>query len=102
LKKINEIYEISLSTTHNPCDSRGEAISNSQNMLPISYQPIEHKKQKRILVKFDYNTVLIKKLKETTDAKWSTSLKAWHIADTETNRVKCKLPLTKKDSAPTP
>jgi integrase/recombinase XerD len=67
-------------------------------MTKIIYQPIEHKKQKRILVKFNYDAAVIKKLKETTDAKWSSSLKAWHIADTESNRIKCKLPLTKKDN----
>jgi integrase/recombinase XerD len=67
-------------------------------MNSILYQPIEHKKQKRILVKFNYDAAIIKKLKETTDAKWSASLKAWHIADTATNRIKCKLPLVEKDN----
>jgi integrase/recombinase XerD len=70
-------------------------------MNSILYQPIEHKKQKRILVKFDYNAAIIKKLKDTTDAKWSTTLKAWHIADTESNRRKCKLPLVSKENIST-
>jgi integrase/recombinase XerD len=62
-------------------------------MPKILYQPIEHNNQKRILIKFDYDAALIKKLKEKTDAKWSATLKAWHITDTEINRIKCKLPI---------
>ncbi len=62
-------------------------------MQQILYLPIQHKNEKRILVKFNYNASLITKLKQTTDAKWSTTLKAWHIADTEIHRVKCNLPL---------
>ncbi len=65
-------------------------------MTKILYQPIEHNKQKRILVKFEFNDKLIKKLKETTDAKWSNTLKAWHIADTELHRIKCNLPVQEK------
>jgi integrase/recombinase XerD len=66
-------------------------------MSKIIYQLIVHKKQNRISVKFDYNAALIKKLKQTTDAKWSATLKVWHIADNESNRLKCKLPLEKKE-----
>ncbi len=69
---------------------------NVKIMTKILYQPIEHNKQKRILVKFEFNDKLIKKLRETTDAKWSKTLKAWHIADTEENRIKCKIQLNKK------
>jgi integrase/recombinase XerD len=67
-----------------------------KKMTEILYQPIEHNKQKRILVKFEFNDKLIKKLKETTDAKWSNTLKAWHIADTELHRIKCNLPVQEK------
>jgi integrase/recombinase XerD len=69
-------------------------------MTQILYEPIIHKNQKRILVKFDYNASLITKLKQTTDAKWSTTLKAWHIADTETHRQKCNLPQQQKEDKP--
>jgi integrase/recombinase XerD len=57
----------------------------------IQYQLIQHRGQSRILVKFEYNKTWIERLRKTTDAKWSKTLKAWHIADTVENRKKCKL-----------
>ncbi len=64
-------------------------------MPTITYKPILHKSEKRILVKFDYNEQLVKRLRQTTDAKWSQTLRSWHIADTEMHRLKCKLPVEK-------
>lgn len=62
-------------------------------MPTITYQPVLHRGEKRILVLFKKDDALIKKLRAKTDAKWSKTHAAWHIADTETNRIKCKLPL---------
>ena len=64
-------------------------------MSKIQYQPIFHRNQNRILVKFDFDAALVKKLRATTDAIWSITFKAWHIADTEYNRIKCKIPIEK-------
>ena len=64
-------------------------------MSKIQYQPIFHKNQNRILVIFDFDAALVKKLRANTDAIWSATFKAWHIADTEYNRIKCKIPFTK-------
>jgi integrase/recombinase XerD len=57
----------------------------------IQYQPIQHRGQSRILIKFEFNKTWIDRLRKTTDARWSKTLKAWHISDTEENRKKCKL-----------
>ena len=62
-------------------------------MPTITYTPVVHKGAKRILVIFKKDENLIKKLRAKTDAKWSKTHAAWHIADTEANRIKCKLPL---------
>jgi integrase/recombinase XerD len=59
----------------------------------FQYKPIFHKNEYRILVIFKKDEKLIQKLRQTTDARWSKTHKAWHIADTNENRVKCKLPL---------
>jgi predicted phage gp36 major capsid-like protein len=62
-------------------------------MKEIQYQLVIHKGQKRIAVLFEYDTKLIAALRKKTDAKWSQTMGAWHIADTEEHRVKCGLPL---------
>jgi integrase/recombinase XerD len=61
------------------------------NNQKIQYQLVQHRGQSRILIKFEYNKTWIDRLRKTTDAKWSKTLRAWHIADTEENRKKCKL-----------
>ncbi|MDD4209661.1 MAG: tyrosine-type recombinase/integrase [Bacteroidales bacterium] len=38
-----------------------------------------HKGEARIVVYFDYDKALIAKIKNIADAKWSQSLKAWHV-----------------------
>lgn len=38
-----------------------------------------HKGEARIVVYFDYDKELIAKIKNIADAKWSQSLKAWHV-----------------------
>jgi integrase/recombinase XerD len=62
-------------------------------MPNIQYKPVLHKGERRIMVLFKYDTNIIKKLREKTNAKWSKTLCAWHIEDTEAYRKKCKIPL---------
>jgi integrase/recombinase XerD len=70
-------------------------------MAKITYTLVTHRGEKRILVQFEKDLQLIAKLRQKTDARWSQTHKAWHIADTETNRIKCKLPLAEiKKTAP--
>jgi len=52
---------------------------------------ITHKKEKRIAVYFEKNAEWIARIKEIDGARWSQSLKAWHLPDTEENRIRFKL-----------
>ncbi|MDD3901843.1 site-specific tyrosine recombinase/integron integrase [Sphingobacterium hotanense] len=53
---------------------------------------ITHKGQKRIAVAFEKNQELINRFKKLYGAKWSATLKTWHLPDTEEYRQKFKLP----------
>lgn len=52
---------------------------------------ISHKGNKRIAVYFEKNADLIARIKEIDGARWSQSLIAWHLPDTEENRIRFKL-----------
>ncbi len=52
---------------------------------------ISHKKEKRIAVYFEKNADLIARIKKIEGARWSQSLVAWHLPDTEENRERFKL-----------
>jgi integrase/recombinase XerD len=69
-------------------------IFPQKKIMPnIQYKPVIHKGENRIMVLFAYDTNIVKKLREKTNAKWSKTLRAWHIADTIDYRIKCKIPL---------
>lgn len=67
-------------------------------MPTFEYKPIVHKGEKRILVLFAYNAKTIATLRQKTNAQWSKTHAAWHIADTTDHRIKCKLPLQSEES----
>lgn len=52
---------------------------------------ITHRKEKRIAVYFEKNAVLITRIKKLTGVRWSQTLGAWHLPDTEENRIRFKL-----------
>ncbi len=52
---------------------------------------ITHKKVKRIAVYFEKNADLIARIKLLEGSRWSQTLQAWHIPDTEENRIRFKL-----------
>lgn len=52
---------------------------------------ITHKKEKRIAVYFEKNAALITRIKSFDGARWSQSLVAWHLPDTEENRERFKI-----------
>lgn len=52
---------------------------------------ITHKGIKRIAVYFEKNAEWIARIKEIDGARWSQSLVAWHLPDTEENRNRFKL-----------
>ncbi len=60
--------------------------------MPVLYTLISHKGESRISVNFQFNNLLNIRIKKVDGAKWSKSLKCWHIPDTPANRKKCKLP----------
>ena len=53
---------------------------------------VHHKNEQRIAVYFEKNLQLIERIKEFEDTRWSQSLKAWHIPDTEENRIRFRIP----------
>jgi len=52
---------------------------------------VKHKGENRIAVYFEKNAEWIASIKQIEGARWSQSLKAWHIPDTEQNRVQFKI-----------
>ncbi|MBF2708651.1 tyrosine-type recombinase/integrase [Flavobacterium soyangense] len=52
---------------------------------------ITHKGSKRIAVYFDKNAELIVRIKKFDGARWSQSLMAWHLPDTQENRERFNL-----------
>lgn len=53
--------------------------------ITINLKRANYKNENRLLLEFAYNKDLIVLIKQLPDAKWSNSLKAWHIADTKEN-----------------
>lgn len=54
---------------------------------------IKHKGENRIAVYFEKNAEWITRFKKLADARWSNTLKAWHVPDNEENRLRFKLEL---------
>ena len=54
--------------------------------MKYSAKQIEHKGEKRIAVYFENKPELVARFKKLNDAKWSATLKTWHLPDTEENR----------------
>lgn len=59
-------------------------------------KPIILKGTKRIAVTFEKNQELINRFKKLEGAKWSATLKVWHLPDTAEYRQKFKLPAEKQ------
>lgn len=56
-------------------------------------KPIKHKGESRIAVYFEKNAEWIARIKKQDDARWSQSLKVWHLPDNAANRLRLKLDL---------
>ena len=54
-------------------------------------EPIKHRGENRIAVYFEKNAEWIARIKKLGDAKWSATLKAWHLPDNDENRKRFKL-----------
>lgn len=59
--------------------------------MKYTAEPIVHNGENRIAVTFDKNQELILRFKKLFGAKWSTTLKIWHLPDTQEYRNKFKL-----------
>jgi site-specific recombinase XerD len=54
--------------------------------LPTIYlEQIVHRKKHQILLKFDFNNLLIGLLKKTNEAHWSQTHRSWYVEDTKEN-----------------
>jgi integrase/recombinase XerD len=60
---------------------------------------IKYKGTKRIAVTFEKNQELINRFKKLDGAKWSATLKTWHLPDTAEYRQTFKIPVEKQLSA---
>lgn len=54
--------------------------------MKYTAKQIEHKGEKRIAVYFANDAALIARFKKLDGARWSATLKTWHLPDTEANR----------------
>ncbi|NHM07976.1 tyrosine-type recombinase/integrase [Flavobacterium sp. CYK-4] len=52
---------------------------------------ITHKAEKRIAIYFEKSQVFNQRMKTFPDARWSYTLKTWHVPDTEENRLRFKI-----------
>ena len=53
---------------------------------------IKHRSENRIAVFFEKNAELVARIKQINGARWSRELVAWHVPDTQENRLRFKLP----------
>ena len=60
---------------------------------------IQHKNENRIAVYFDNTAELNARIKKLPDAKWSNTLKAWHVPDTVENRKRFQLSVAAQQSS---
>jgi integrase/recombinase XerD len=60
---------------------------------------IQHNKESRIAVYFEKNMDFIVRIKKLEGARWSQTLVAWHLPDTEENRVRFSISFSKGKSA---
>jgi integrase/recombinase XerD len=66
-------------------------LMKNNEKMNIEVKLITHKNQNRIAVWYENTQELINRFKKLKDAKWSSSLKVWHIPDTKENRLKFNL-----------
>ncbi len=52
---------------------------------------VRHKNQNRIAVYFENDPKIIERFKRLPDARWSKTMRCWHIPDTEENRKKFRV-----------
>ncbi|MFZ1337217.1 MAG: site-specific tyrosine recombinase/integron integrase [Saprospiraceae bacterium] len=58
-----------------------------------SAQPIKHHKERRIAITFEKKQEYADRIKKLEGIRWSSSLRLWHLPDTDENRIRFKIPL---------
>jgi len=58
-----------------------------------SAQPIKHFKERRIAITFEKKQEYTDRVKLIEDVRWSSSLRLWHVPDTEENRIRFRIPV---------
>lgn len=56
-------------------------------------EPITHQKEARIVLYFDYSADANQRVRQLPGARWSNTLKAWHVPDNITYREKFGIPV---------
>jgi integrase/recombinase XerD len=69
------------------------------NEISINWETklVNHRGFNRIAIYFENNIAFNERIKKIKGAKWSSSLKAWHIPDNITNRIKFNLNTQKEN-----
>ncbi len=62
-------------------------------MNKVTYEAAQHQGKPVILIRFDYDAVLIARVKKLTGARWSQSKKSWYVIDSPHYRQKFGMPL---------
>lgn len=63
--------------------------------MSIRWSKVQHRGAQRIKIEFPYNQILSSALRDEADARWSRTLKAWHVEDTPANIEKVLAIVTK-------
>lgn len=53
---------------------------------------VKHRGERRIAIYFEKDKLLIERIKKLPEVRWSVTLKAWHLPDTDVYRERFKLP----------
>lgn len=59
--------------------SSNPGINFTNIMKTIILETASHRNEPRLLLKFDYDSILIEKVKKLKGVRWSQSRKCWHI-----------------------
>jgi len=51
-------------------------------------EPARHRGEARIALRFPFDRALIREVRASPDARWSATLKSWHVPDTAESRQK--------------
>ncbi|HEX7368004.1 MAG TPA: site-specific integrase [Pelobium sp.] len=68
--------------------------------MELEARPIRHRNKNRIAVWFENQPDLIVRFRRIEDARWSSTLKVWHVPDTQTNRKRFNLEADKGKGVP--